>query len=30
MPVICALAGLIFVPLTWWTYNKTAKFVGGL
>jgi uncharacterized membrane protein len=30
LPILYALAGLIFVPLTCWLYNKTVKFVGGI
>lgn len=30
MPFIYALAGLIFVPLGCWVYNKAAGFLGGI
>ncbi len=30
LPVLYALAGLIFVPLGCWVYNLAAKLVGGL
>jgi hypothetical protein len=30
MPVIYALAGLIFIPLGCWIYNRAAALVGGL
>jgi len=30
LPFIYALAGLIFVPLGCWIYNKAVRLVGGL
>jgi hypothetical protein len=30
LPLLYALAGLIFVPLTCWVYNLAASVVGGL
>ncbi len=30
LPFIYALAGLIFVPLACWIYNKAVRLVGGV
>lgn len=30
MPILYGLAGLIFVPLGCWMYNKVAGFMGGI
>ena len=30
MPFLYAAAGLVFVPLVCWIYNKAARFVGGV
>ena len=30
LPFLYALAGLIFVPLSCWLYNRVARYVGGL
>ena len=30
MPFMCAICGLLFVPVGCWVYNLAAKFVGGL
>lgn len=30
MPFLYAAAGLIFVPLACWIYNKAARLVGGV
>ncbi len=30
LPLIYAVAGLVFVPLLCWFYNQIARFVGGI